>query len=40
MPLVLGVGLAPLLQWVLLPDLWVAVLRFIDKDQTARAEAG
>ena len=39
MPLVFGIGLAPLLQWLVLPAVQVAVLRRVDQDQSAAASA-
>jgi hypothetical protein len=39
MPLVLGIGLAPLLQWVLVPALALAALRCLTQVNSARAAA-
>ena len=40
MPLVFGIGLAPLLQWIVLPAIQLLVLRLFDEDQTAFGRSG
>jgi hypothetical protein len=39
MPLLAGIGVSPLLQWLLLPSLQLAIFRSIDKDQSAHPAA-